>query len=196
MNNEFLKYYLGEFYISKISRNIWNECKKHSIKDNLIIVCNIQDIRQIMSSLIVQSELRIYWKSVRLNDLLSIVFDNIQMDNNENKRLSFSEVFDPETLIIKEQSEPFHSYHKIMINQIIIERMFSKKVNSIIIIPTKRPNDLIDNDLLQNFDVLKFKEVIEPSKNIDNTNLISETIKDTQIIKDLTKSETYIKTNY
>ena len=164
MKNEFLKYYLGEFYTDKVPKNIWNKCKEFSIKDNLIIPTSISEIKYVVSSLLYQCNDRLSWKSYNLNELLTLTFDNIKVNNSDFK-LSYTDIYDPEILIMTEKGEPYHSYHKLLLQHILIERQIKKSLNMVIIFTTKNYNEYLEKETLKNFKILNYKS---------SNNMISE----------------------
>ena len=153
MNKNFLRWYLKEFYISKINIQIYNDAKNYSIFDNIIIDClpNHEQIKFIVSSLILQENSMVEFFSVQLYKILEL-----QFTTDSDDRLIMSDLINPKILIIKELGDVNNKLYKDFYQSIIIERIMKEK-NSILIFTTKKYSDFIDRSMLQNFKIINLK---------------------------------------
>ena len=158
---KFLKWYLREFFTTKINKNIWDETKKYSIKDNIIIYCSIDNINYIMSSLLRQYTNRVDFLSIRLSRILEVSFvDNVDDINN---RLTHSRLLEPDILIIKEIMYTKHSWYKNILCNVINDRIINNK-NTIIILTSINEKEILVDELVKKFKRLISNNIINNTK--------------------------------
>lgn len=147
MNKEFLKWYLKEFYISSINKNIWNICKDYSIEDNIIFnVSGNDNIKYIISSLLLQSKKRIYWVSYQLWEILKLQFKN----EDEDERLTLSTLIDPDVLFLIESNDPKNSMYRDLLQVIITQRKLQYK-STIFILTSRSISYYLSNETINIF---------------------------------------------
>lgn len=121
--------------------------------DNLILDClpNHEQIKFIVSSLILQENSMVEFFSVQLFKILEL-----QFITDSDDRLIMSDLISPRILIIKELGDVNNKLYKDFYQSIITERIMKEK-NSILLFTTKNYRDLIDMNMLQNFKILNLK---------------------------------------
>jgi hypothetical protein len=150
----YYKWLLKEFYIEHVSKNIWDVCKKYSLKDNLIFNVS-QDfgvIKSIASSLIIQNKENIEFISTTLYGIVQTVFKN-----SDDNLPTFEDLIEKkEYFIMYELGDMEHSLYKENLAYILNNRIMNGKYN-LLFFTSKKPENLLDKQLLHQFKVIDLK---------------------------------------
>jgi hypothetical protein len=159
---EYYKYLLKEFYIEKISKSVWEKCKNFSIDDNLIITTgmNFNKVKQIISSLILQSGKILDFESSSLYDL---ILKRFKKEGDVDGLNSIIE--NKGHLILYEVGDENNKLYPSILSYIFSNRIIHNRHN-ILVLTTRKPTDILSEDLIKQFKIVDFKETKPVSQSL------------------------------
>jgi hypothetical protein len=150
----YYEYLLKEFCTDKIPTSVWEKCQTVSIDSNLIINTNLSFdiIKSIMSSLILQSKKIIEFESMSLYDL---ILKRFKKEGDVDGLNSIIE--EKEYLVLYEMGDENNKLYSNILSYIFANRTMHNRHN-ILILTTRKPSDLLSEELIKQFKIVDFKE--------------------------------------
>lgn len=160
MKKQFFRYLLKEFYVEKVDKRIWESLKNCNLKSNIIINTdvNFNLIKQIVTTLLFQNKENIEYHSTNLSGLIRSLY-------NQEGVISFNDLtFNKDYLIIYEMGDMKTKIDGEVLTTILSSRIMDNKYN-LLILTSRKVEDLLNKQMLDNFKIVNFKNIIKEQDN-------------------------------
>ena len=163
------RYYLKEFYIEKINKNIYNELKDVTINDNVIVYTLLKPeiIKSIVTSILLKESREVKYYS---KEVMNIVNDSFSVENFHDDIEFYENI---EYLILIESSNTGHEYFKNTVGSIVYNR-FMRDKKTLLILTANKAETFINSDLVDSFKVKNIKSgnVINSVRSNENRRIV------------------------